>query len=905
MSSPRAPLWMYLAAVSFVGALSLIIYAAVWGPGPVGIETDYGGGSMIVQQVHANGAGAHAGMLAGDRIVAVNGITIHGQRDWEVASANFEIARPIRMEIERDGRRIQLFVTLGRGPWAILSTPEGLFYGADVVTLVLALVLAFWRPYDLVARLGAWFLATIAITMIPIPYGWAALWRHLPAPLGVLLWVASVSRTLFPGIFFSFFAMFPRRLFRKGWVWLLVWAPALVEAGRRLRVVFLLFYEPERAPGGSFVFDERVLMLYVLGGLAALLVNYRRSVDVNERRRVRVMVAGSVVGWLGLLTLLELFFYRGVGFRLPSIIPFMLTSVYMVFPLSFAYAILRHRMFDLGVILRRGLQYALARRLLLSVPPALAATLLLDVLLHGNQPVFVVLRARIWAYGALAALVAIAYTQRGQWLEALDRHFFREHYNANRLLRKVAEEIGEARSFGQVAPRVVTYIETALHPEFVDLLCREPHEPCFQSLAAAPPGHVLPTFPAENKLVALIRLLRKPIEVPQSSAGWLKEQLPQAETAFLQQSRIELLVPIATSMDCPEALLVLGSKRSEEPYLNEDLDLLVAIATSLAMLLGKPHEADSTRTDVFDECPQCGACYDHGAVQCSRDKARLVPMILPRLLVGRYHLERRLGRGGMGIVYAASDSTLERRVAVKVIREDLVGSAEAAERFRREARVAANFTHPNVVTIYDFGVAGARAFLVMELLEGRSLREALLGGKRFLPAHALPLLQDVCTALEAAHLRRLVHRDLKPENIFLVARESSETAKLLDFGLAKFLRVATDQLTTDTAPGVVLGTPRYMSPEQCHGGEAHPTWDLWALAIVTYEMLVGTYPFDVRSPADWLWAGPVARFAPVAAHLPEAPRRWQEFFEHSFTFDPAKRPQSVPIFLSELRGALS
>jgi serine/threonine protein kinase len=139
----------------------------------------------------------------------------------------------------------------------------------------------------------------------------------------------------------------------------------------------------------------------------------------------------------------------------------------------------------------------------------------------------------------------------------------------------------------------------------------------------------------------------------------------------------------------------------------------------------------------------------------------------------------------------------------------------------------------------------------------------------------------------------------------LVARESSETAKLLDFGVAKFLRVATDQLTTDTAPGVVLGTPRYMSPEQCHGGEAHPTWDLWALAIVTYEMLVGAYPFDVRSSADWLWAGPVARFAPVAAHLPDAPRRWQEFFEHYFAFDPTKHPQSIPMFLSELRGALS
>ena len=117
---------------------------------------------------------------------------------------------------------------------------------------------------------------------------------------------------------------------------------------------------------------------------------------------------------------------------------------------------------------------------------------------------------------------------------------------------------------------------------------------------------------------------------------------------------------------------------------------------------------------------------DSGATQCVQEGARLVPVILPRLLEGRYRLEKRLGRGGMGTVYAAKDTALERGVAVKVIREDLVGSAEAAERFRQEGRVAASFAHPNVVTIYDFGVAdGRRAFLVMELLEGTTLREAL------------------------------------------------------------------------------------------------------------------------------------------------------------------------------------
>jgi hypothetical protein len=270
-----------------------------------------------------------------------------------------------------------------------------------------------------------------------------------------------------------------------------------------------------------------------------------------------------------------------------------------------------------------------------------------------------------------------------------------------------------------------------------------------------------------------MRLLGKPLEVPQVSSGWLKEQLPHEETAFLREARIELLVPIATGGDRTEALLVLGLKRSEEPYAREDLDLLVAIASSLALLLEKSSGTGATRSDVFEECPQCGVCYDAGSTHCSQERARLLPVILPRLLSGRYHLERRLGRGGMGTVYVASDRALGRRVAVKVIREDLVGNADAAERFRREARVAASFAHPNVVTVHDFGVAeGTRAYLVMELLEGVTLRDSLSRQKRFPAAQAMPVLRDVCTALEAAHRRQLIHRDLKPENIFLVAGES-------------------------------------------------------------------------------------------------------------------------------------
>jgi len=580
-------------------------------------------------------------------------------------------------------------------------------------------------------------------------------------------------------------------------------------------------------------------------------------------------------------------------------------GLYVVFPLSFAYAILRHRVFDLGVIVRQGLQYALARGVLLTVVPALGALLLADLLLHGQQPLLEILRGRGGVYVVLGGLAATAYVKRQHWLESLDRRYFRERYDAQRLLREVVEQVREARSFGPLAPQVVTRIEAALHPEFVALLVREPRELSFRSLALAPPGGALPALPADSKLMALVRLLGKPLEVPQTASGWLKEQLPHAETEFLRQERIQLLVPIATASDRTEALLALGWKRSEEPYSREDVDLLVAIAASLALLLERPSGTAAARSDVFEECPQCGSCYDSGATQCAREGVRLVPVILPRTLEGRYRLERRLGRGGMGTVYSASDTELERRVAVKVIREDLVGSAETANRFRRETRVAASFSHPNVVTVHDFGVAaGTRAFLVMELLEGSTLRERLRRQGRFTAPNTVAILRNVCAALDAAHRRQLVHRDLKPENIFLVGDASKETAKVLDFGIAKFFSAAPELLTADTAPGALVGTPLYMSPEQWRREAAHPAWDLWALAAITYEMLMGAHPFQSKSPADWLGTALVPRFTAVATHLPEAPSQWQAFFETALAPQPHSRPQSAERFLSELEEAL-
>jgi hypothetical protein len=909
----RAPWWLYIIAASCLGFFALQAYTYMWGTEDVGFSS-YSLSSMIVQQVSRNGAAARAGLRVGDQVVAADGIPLSpkmGWPGWNAAQANFEAGRPIPLKVEREGKQIELALNLRPGSPRDMDWGDWQNIGGNLFTLILALLIAFRRPYDPIARMGAWLGASSVFAMLPLADGWASIWRRLPEPLGLLLWPGAITRSLITGIFLTFAAIFPRTLFRSRWLWVLIWMPVALLGALQCCLYFRLVYQPKAMPTSLDMLRPEFVsslsgLLYLPACLFVWVIQYRRLEDLNEKRRLRVLVAGMLLCGLAVMALIMLGLFPApvIATIYATPIPALIFTLYLAGPTSLAYAILRHRVFDLGVIIRSGLQYALGRRLLVSAVPLLAAIFLADLLLHGNQPILAVFRIRGWMYAALAVLAAVAYKRRQKWLDALDRRFFREHYDARRLVREIVEEIRQAKAFEQVVQSVVTRLEAALHPAFAALLVRQPSESSYRTIAVAPAGMGPPPLGKDSKLLALIRLLARPLEVPQTEASWLQQQLPHEETDFLRQARLDLLVPVAIEPSSTEALLALGIKRSEEPYSGEDQDLLLTIATSLAILLEKPHGSPKPRSDIFEECPRCGICYDSGSTQCNQEGARLVPVILPRVLEERYRLERRLGRGGMGTVYAALDTSLERRVAVKVIREDLVGSPEAAERFRQEARTAASFAHPNVVTVYDFGVAAAaRAFLVMEILEGSTLREKMAIEKRFAPGFLFPILRDVCLALGAAHSRHLVHRDLKPENIFLARIESGEVAKVLDFGVAKFLSSSTQLQTVDTAPGAVLGTLRYMSPEQRCGAEPHHSWDLWAITVVTYEMLTGVYPFTDNFPAARPEMGPTVAFTPVANYLPTAGRKWQELFEHGFARELSCRHNSASEFLSELLSA--
>jgi serine/threonine-protein kinase len=217
-------------------------------------------------------------------------------------------------------------------------------------------------------------------------------------------------------------------------------------------------------------------------------------------------------------------------------------------------------------------------------------------------------------------------------------------------------------------------------------------------------------------------------------------------------------------------------------------------------------------------------------------------MDVPQFIAGRFRIEREIGTGGMGTVYLATHLGLERPVAVKIIRREFAGDADVTDRFLREARTMAKLRHPNAAMIFDAGnLPDGRHFIVMEFVEGETLSQALARQGRFSATETVNIATQICDVLEEAHRLGIVHRDLKPSNILLGKRGVC----VLDFGVAKVLASSAEATHThaSTGSGQIVGTPRYMSPEQCLGQRVGARSDLYSLGILLYEMLAGRPPF--------------------------------------------------------------
>jgi serine/threonine protein kinase len=267
-------------------------------------------------------------------------------------------------------------------------------------------------------------------------------------------------------------------------------------------------------------------------------------------------------------------------------------------------------------------------------------------------------------------------------------------------------------------------------------------------------------------------------------------------------------------------------------------------------------------------------------------------MDTPQIIAGRFRVECEIGRGGMGTVYRASHLGLERPVAVKILKQEFAAYPEVAERFMREARTMARLKHRRAAMIFDAGhLADGRPFIVMEYVEGSTLAETLAREGTFAPERAVRVAAEICDVLAEAHALGIVHRDLKPSNIILNERGVC----VLDFGIAKVLQDSTEVTRTHatTESGLVIGTPRYMSPEQCLGQRVGAASDLYSVGVLLYEMLAGRPPFvDVLSSAVLVKQATVQP-PPLLALRPDVPRALASAVHALLAKNPAQRPASA------------
>ncbi|MBK9163488.1 MAG: serine/threonine-protein kinase [Acidobacteria bacterium] len=269
--------------------------------------------------------------------------------------------------------------------------------------------------------------------------------------------------------------------------------------------------------------------------------------------------------------------------------------------------------------------------------------------------------------------------------------------------------------------------------------------------------------------------------------------------------------------------------------------------------------------------------------------------------IGRYEIRSKIGEGGMGEVYSALDHELDRNVAIKLLPFEFTVDEDRRNRFRQEARVVSALNHPNIITIFEIGEDEHGSYLATELVEGKTLREVLKTESLTL-VRMLKIIEQTANALVAAHQAHIIHRDIKPENIMV--RQDS-IVKVLDFGLAKSKYALGEGADANkTLPGTVMGSARYMSPEQARGHEVDERTDIWSLGVVLYEMLIGKAPFDGETTADTIAAVVYKEPVPLVDHLPNIPPELTRIVRKALQKDREERYQSVKDFALDVRELL-
>ncbi len=738
---------------------------------------------------------------------------------------------------------------------------------------VLGVTLAAGNRHDVRATwLGGIFVLVAAPLCTPFLMG---------RSLGDFGWLIFVRMDAFLPVFlWAFVAEFPSPLVgqsgaRARRARQVVTALSVLAAGVNLSFLFL--------PPDDAASDWRTLLrpiagagsLYypvVFGAGAAtfpMLVWRAHGTHDDERRRVRLFVGALVAGCapLAAQAMLEsipqyyAFIHRPVVELAVGIVIF---AALAAVPFVTAYSVLFDHVVELRVVLRAALQYGLARYSIFAVTTVPFLALALLVFRHRSEPIVSLLAGpRSQVLGAMAVAGIMALRLRHSWLGAVDRRYFREPYDTRQLLDRMMNDASRAVDVEALEAHLCEALQRAFHTDAALFVADE------ESRLLRRPNGADP-LRMDGILASLTAGDPMPMDVDPNDQRSPFKRLPPDEQRWVLAGRVRLLVALRAPADRMLGLLALSSKRSGLAYSMEDRRLLTAVSASVALVLDNLRlraSADSSSSEAALECQTCSRLNGPDATVCACG-GPVSACGAPQSLRGVYRLDRRIGAGGMGVVYHARDVDLDRSVAIKTLPRM---SPEHAASLRREARAMASVAHPNLAVIYGIETWRGIPFLVQEYLDGGTLADRLASA-RLSMAEALDLGITLAGALAYLHDLGIIHRDVKPSNIGFT---HAGVVKLLDFGVARLVGPASPPMAESTVTRAVatesadqrseptfVGTPAYMAPEALNGEPPQASFDLWSLAVVLYQSLTGRRPFEGRTTNQLLAsiaAGPVAR----------------------------------------------
>ena len=733
-----------------------------------------------------------------------------------------------------------------------------------------------------------------------------------------------------PYAFWRFTYLFPRPQPGVGPRWV---GPAMEYATLLTGFVFVIgnliaLASPPLQPYLAWTsqYDDRVfwqaLTTLAIACLWLLIVKWRAAA-FNERRRLTWVVAGIAVGNLPMLAHIVLvvtipayaaFAGEPETSRALGII---LTMFTLVIPMATTYAVVEEHALDVSIVVRRAVQYALAKYTVIAATAGVMIAVAAIAYGNRSRPLAEIIAGSPLAMTLTVVLVMLLLSRRALLL-AIDRRFFRDQYDARQILVDFVERSQSLHSTRDVTNLLVGEVGRALHLERVALLMFDDTGDTLEDSQ----GRVR-SLSLSGPLGAILSGSRAPLDVDLSSANSALRRLPEEEREWLADAGARLIVPLFGVRDRPIGVLVLGDKRSELPFTDEDKRLMTAVAASAALAIEQQFSRESPNLDTPSslprnnaaQCTACGRVQGRGGNRCHACSGLVRDALLPIVLSGKFEIERQIGAGGMGVVYRGRDLSLNRPVALKVLPR--IGTAAAA-RLRREARAMAALQHPHLAVIHGMESWRGAPVLVLEYLAGGTLADRVRAGP--LPMDdVLPIFLSMADVLRHIHDAGYLHRDIKPSNVGFT---SQGALKLLDFGLAQMFADASEESTvtlTDsvaTAPPPVdadatdtgnrsvssrrqfIGTPAYMSPESIAMESPDPAADLWSLAVTMYEAVTGVNPFRAPSMPETIKLITSGEVPDARVKRPDCPAVLAEFLAKTLSRHRHQRPQTAGEFLA-------